>query len=210
MKLTILTPCHDGMYHTNYNDLLLGAATLGFNVFSFNLFKSEYESDIHRHRSKMVSQWLYDKRFVRDAGILWIDADIGGPEGVVQRIASLPDDMHILSGSYFKKNGSNQIVARGITEERHPIDPNIVKAELVPTGFCRVSRKCLQAVYDSKKVEGCRDWWRLVYQGGLKKSSLGLGYESEDYAFCLDAAELGFTSWLDRSIRLTHRGHKLY
>lgn len=205
MKLTILTPCHDGMYHTNYNDLLLGAASL-----NLSLFKSEYESDIHRHRSKMVSQWLHDKRFASDWGILWVDADIGGPQGVVERIASLPADMHIVSGVYCKKNGSNEPVARGITEDRHPIDPNIVKAELVPTGFCRVSRECLQAVYDSKEVQGSRDKWRLVYQGGIKCSSLGWGYETEDYAFCLDAAALGFTSWLDRSIRLTHRGHKQF
>jgi len=205
MKLTILTPCHDGMYHTNYNDLLLGAASL-----NFSLFKSEYESDIHRHRSKMVSQWLYDKRFASDWGILWIDADIGGPQGVVERMASLPVDMHIVSGVYPKKNGSGELVFRGITEDRHPCDPNIVKAEMVPTGFCRVSRKCLQDVYDSKEIKGSRDKWRLVYQGGNRVSSLGLGYETEDYAFCLDAATLGYTSWLDRSIRLTHRGHKQF
>lgn len=35
-------------------------------------------------------------------------------------------------------------------------------------------------------------------------------YESEDYAFCLDAGALSYKCWLDRCIRLTHRGFTLY
>jgi hypothetical protein len=93
MKLSILTPCHDGMYHTNYDDLVAASYKLGFTR-----FKSETDSDIHRHRSKMISQWLFDDRFKDDWGVLWIDADIGGPPGAIERMASLPTDIHIASG----------------------------------------------------------------------------------------------------------------
>lgn len=206
MKLALLTPCHDGMYHSNYTDLLWHASASG----KFMRFKSEYESDIARHRSKMATRFLSDARFNDCWGILTADADIGGHKLYLDRMLSIPPDVHIVSGVYVKKDGQNQPVVRGLTEDRHPSHPDIVKAECVPTGFTRVSRECLQAVYDSKEVSGCRDPWRLVYQARIMPSSLGLGYETEDYAFCLDAAALGFTSWCDRALRLSHRGAKEY
>lgn len=204
--LAFLTPCHDGMYHSNYTDLLYTAGV----SHAFRRFKSEYESDIARHRSKMASYFLGSPKLADCWGILTVDADIGGHPSVLDRIRSIPPDVHIVSGVYVKKDGSVSPVVRGLTEERHPGDPDIVKAECVPTGFTRVSRECLQAVYDSKAVPGCRDNWRLVYHARIMASSAGLGYETEDYAFCLDAAALGFTTWIDRSIRLTHRGAKEY
>lgn len=202
MNLAILTPCHDGMYHSNYHNLTMAAAAKR----TFKYMKSEYESDIVRHRSKMACAFLADPRVNSCWGILTIDADIGGDPAFLDRIAALPADVHVVSGVYVKKNGKPEPVVRGLTEERHPKDPDVVVAECVPTGFTRVSRECLQAVYDSKHVPGCRDAWRLVYHARIMESSLGLGYETEDYAFCLDAAKLGFKTWCDRSIRLSHRG----
>lgn len=206
LKLAFTTPCHDGMYHSNYCDLREAAA----HKRSFKLVKSEYESDIVRHRSKVASHFLLSPSLADCWGMLWVDADIGGDPQLLDRMRTMPSDIHIVSGVYPKKDGSPLPVVRGITEKRHPLCADIVEAECVPTGFTRVSRECLQAVYDSKEVKGCRDPWRLVYQARILESSLGLGYETEDYAFCLDAAKLGFKTWIDRSIRLTHRGAKEY
>jgi hypothetical protein len=109
-----------------------------------------------------------------------------------------------------KKNGRPDPVVRGLTERRYLGIPDVVEAECVPNGFMRVSRRAMQAVYDSKEIPGCRDPWRLVHHARVMESSLGLGYETEDYAFCLDAAKLGFKTWIDRAIRLSHRGFKEY
>lgn len=208
MTITLLTPCHDGMYHSNYNDLLLGSQR------RYGLMKSEYESDIIRHRSKMVSKWLTDPQFSKSDGILFMDADVGGPGGYIDRMASLPDDIDIISGVYVKKDGSYTPVLRGLTEDRHPCDPNIVRCECVPTGFTRYSRRVLQAVYDTKHDPRAMDDWRLVFHARpLSSSVTGPGkvrYESEDYAFCLDAAALGYRVWVDRTIRLSHRGSKTF
>jgi hypothetical protein len=201
--LALLTPCHDGMYHSNYVDLLNYAERSR----RYMLMKSEYESCIARHRSKMASTFLTDPRFKDCQGYITIDADIGARDlRVLDRLASLPWDIDICSGVYCKKDGSGAIVVRGLTEDRHPVDPNIVRAECVPTGFTRFSRRVVQAVYDMKHVPNCRHEWRMVYDARIMESSLGLGYESEDYAFCLDAAKLGYKCWLDRAIRLNHRG----
>lgn len=201
--IALLTPCHDGMYHSNYCDLLAYAA----GKKNFVLMKSEYESCIARHRSKMASTFLTDPRFKDCKGYITIDADIGVRDPrMLDRLASLPWDLDIVGGVYVKKDGRGDIVVRGLTEERHRVDPNIVKVECVPTGFTRYSRRVVQAVYDSKHVPNCRHEWRMVYDARIMESSLGLGYESEDYAFCLDAAKLGYTSWLDRTLRLNHRG----
>jgi hypothetical protein len=205
-KLAVLTPCHDGMYHSNYCDLLQAIARRPF----LKYMKSENESDIARHRSKMACSFLASPHFADCWGIVTIDADIGGHPSVLDRIASLPEDIAIVGGVYVKKNGDPSPVVRGLTEERHACSPEIVRAECMPTGFTRVSRACLQAVYDSKHVPCCRDKWRLVYHARIMESSAGLGYETEDYAFCLDAAKLGFATWCDRSIRLTHRGSVQY
>lgn len=206
MKLCVMTPCHDGMYHSNYCDLLLSAIRRP----GFTYLKSEYESDIVRHRSKLACTFLEHEQLRDYWGVLMIDADIGGHPSVLDRIASIPEDVPIVSGVYTKKNGAPEPVLRGLTENRHPADPNLVQAECVPGGFTRISREALQAVYDSKQVEGCRDKWRLVFHARIMESSLGLGYETEDYAFCLDAAALGFNTWVDRTIRLTHRGSTEY
>ena len=202
--IALLTPCHDGMYHSNYCDLLTHAA----GKKNFILMKSEYESCIARHRSKMASTFLTDPRFKDCVGYITLDADIGAKADprVLDRLASLPWDIDIVSGVYVKKDGSGEPVFRGLTEDRHHLDPNIVRCEAVPTGFTRFSRRVVQAVYDLKHVPNCRHEWRMVYDARIMMSSLGLGYESEDYAFCLDAATLGYKTWLDRAIRLGHRG----
>lgn len=207
--IALITPCHDGMYHTNYCDLLHYAA----GKKGFVLMKSEYESCIARHRSKMASMFLTDPRFKDCQGCITIDADIGvrpGQERFLDRLAAHPWDMHVVAGVYVKKDGSGDPVFRGLTEDRHPSDPNVVRCEAVPTGFTRYSREVLQAVYDAKLVPNCRHEWRMVYDARIMESSIGLGYESEDYAFCLDAAKLGYKIWLDRSIRLGHRGFNTF
>lgn len=210
MTLALLTPCHDGMYHTNYMDLIMYAAGKP----GFKLMKSEYESDIVRHRSKMASKFLTEPAFADCWGYITVDADIGVRDLVMlDRLASIPKDVHIVAGVYVNKNGNQEPLCRGLTENRHLRDPNIVECECVPTGFTRVSRECLQAVYDSKADPDSADWWRLVYHARpmVSKSTNGKKrYESEDYAFCLDAGALGYKCWLDRCIRLTHRGFTLY
>lgn len=209
MTLTLCTPCHDGMYHTNYCEWLVALGSKG----GWGLLKSEYESDIVRHRSRLASQWLTDPKFAKATHLLFIDADVGpgaqGPSVYLDRMARHPDDMDVVAGVYVKKDGNQVPLFRGLTETRHPSDPNIVEAEAVPTGFTRYSRRVLQAVYDSKRHEHWNDW-RLVYHARIMQSSIGWRYESEDYAFCLDARALGHKVWLDRAIRLTHRGHRAY
>lgn len=204
MILALLTPCHDGMYHSNHVDLLYAAAQSR----GFEYLKSEYESDVVRHRSKMTCHYLNEPRLAHTWGVLWVDADIGGRPQYLDWMRALPEDLDIVSGVYLKKNGRPDLTVRGLTEIRHPKDPDIVQAECAPGGFLRVSRRCLQAVYDTKHVPGCRDEWRLTHHARIMPSSLGLGYETEDYAFCLDAAALGFKTWVHRAMRLSHRGAK--
>lgn len=205
-KLFIVTPCHDGMYHANYVEGLEASTQSPHYCGSF---RSELESDIGRHRSKMGSLIVTDPRFANSKHVLWVDADIGWSRAHFDRMASLPDDLHIVAGVYVKKDDSFEIVARGRGEETYPGIPDIVKRTGVGFGFVRTSMEVLKALYHARGVK-TRHEWRPMIMGAFLETEDGVGYESEDYAFCIKAKQLGFDTWLDRSIRLTHRGFKSY
>ncbi len=204
MKLPILTVCHDGMYHSNYMDGLL--ASQGTSYWG-GLCKSEMESDVVRHRSKLVCQVLQEKRMDWATHFLLVDADIGWTAAQFERFATLDPALEVLGGCYVKKTDSvHQVVCRNDRgeQEEYAADKNIVTVDRVGFGFIRLSRRVLEeAAGAGRKTKA---GWSVVFPTGFVNDT----YESEDYMFCHNVIAAGGRVWLDRSVRVTHRGMKTY
>lgn len=204
MKLPIVTVCHDGMYHSNYVDGLI--ASQGTHYWG-GLCKSEMESDVVRHRSKLICQVLQEARLAWATHFLLVDADIGWTASQFERFATLDPELEVLGGCYVKKTDTvHQVVCRtdGDKQIEYAADKDIVTVDRIGFGFIRISRRVLEkAANDGRKT---RASWSVVFPTGFVNDT----YESEDYMFCHNVIAGAGRVWMDRSTRVTHRGFKTY
>jgi hypothetical protein len=203
MNLPIITPSHDGMYHGNY---LGGIVASAGTPYWGGLAKSEGESDVCRHRSKLICSVLKNPAFTNTSHFLLIDADMGWTAKDFARFATLDPALDVVGGVYVKKNGSGAVVARddGGAKEEHPADRNLVTTDRIGFGFIRLSRRVLE--FAVEKGQKASAGWSLAFPSGF----IGDIYESEDYLFCHRVINAGYKVWMDRATRLTHRGFKEY
>lgn len=202
MNLVILTPCHDGLYHGNY---VAGLAVAMRSRYFRGYMPLAMESCVTRARSRLACLALDAPEFKDVEGFLWVDADIGFTLADFERIAQHPAGIDIVGGVYRKKGGDKAPVYRGKIGEEHPHDRNLAKVAGVGFGFVRTTRRVLEAA---------RSWawqtsggWHYIFQEGLHTRSNG-EWLSEDYWFCDKASAFGTPTYLDRIIRLTHRGNQ--
>ena len=202
MKLPILTPCHDGMYSGNYITSLYATAAAGLSSAWIN---SMYDSSIVRHRSKLAAYAL--KELPDAEAFLWIDADMGWTVADIRRISSLPPSLDVVGGVYVKKTDvpvTPVYRQDGDAGVEWASDRNVISVSRIGFGFVRMSRVAMQHAVDTgEKTSG---GWTVAFPEGLVNGE----WETEDYNFCHRQQQAGRTIWMDRSIRLTHRGAKEY
>lgn len=199
MNLVILTPCHDGLYHGNY---VAGLAVAMRSRYFRGYMPLAMESCVTRARSRLACLALDAPEFMDVEGFLWVDADIGFTLADFERIAQHPADIDIVGGVYRKKGGDRAPVYRGVIGEEHPHDRNLAKVAGVGFGFVRTTRQALEDVRSESPLTS--GGWHYMFREGIKNLNT-LEWLSEDYHFCESA---GYPTYLDRLIRLTHRGNQ--
>lgn len=200
-RLPIITPCHDGLFHSNY---VMGLAQAMRSQSFLGYMPMSLESHVDRARSRLACLALDTAEFGPATHFLWVDADIGFNAADFERIASLPSDLHIVGGTYLKKGGDNAPVYRGPMGNEYAGDRDIVQVPGIGFGFCRVSRVVLEAL--RYRMPATSGGWQPIFKSGFYN---GQEWLSEDYYFCAQALlEHGYATYLDRRIRLTHRGNQ--
>lgn len=203
MKVMFATPTYDGKFCEDFQ--LSMEATLdacraaGVDAAISVIAKDCYVS---RARNKLVANFLNS-----DADALFfLDADVGWPAEAVLRLLHRAEDF--VCGIYPKKSDEEDYpVVVHCTLEGYPIvHDGLISLAGAPTGFMRLSRRCLEAMWKSYRHG-------LAYQDDgqqvldLFKHGVENGrWWGEDYAFCNRWAAIGGTMWAEPNIDFTHTG----
>lgn len=215
-RIMVGTPMYGGLCHDAYLAGMVSAAR-GFAARGVQLdfITIRNESLIQRARNKIVSHFL-----ASDAShLVFIDADIGFTGEALLRL--LAHDRPIMAGVYRKKTidsvdfAMNVIPSDDGCAERDR-NTGAIRMLHVATGFLAIKREVIQAMYDARPDlhyrlhEGedrpgpwrdlCHLWFDCFIDPVTRT------YVSEDYGFCMRAAELGFEAWMDPGIILEHHG----
>ncbi len=215
-RIMVGTPMYGGLCHDAYLAGMISAAC-GFAARGLHLdtLTIRNESLIQRARNKITARFLASQC----THLVFIDADIGFTGESLLRL--LAHDRPIMAGVYRKKNmhqvdwAMNVLPSADGTAARDR-RTGAVQIMHAATGFLAIKREVIQAMYDARPdlhyrlylgEDGdgpWRDLCHLWFDCFIDPKSRC--YVSEDYGFCMRAAELGFDAWMDPGIILEHHG----
>jgi hypothetical protein len=216
MSVLIAMPCYGGMVS---DKTAKGLFNLGKELrtagVDHGLLTMANESLVTKARSRISNFFINNTEYER---ILFIDADVGfTPEDVFKLLISNKD---IVCGAYpmkgiplrYNYNISNPEVSEG----------ELLKIENIGFGFALIHRKVFENIQHKYGEE-------LKYFPATNNSSYpptekeyhnsyhyflelkkNMSYLPEDFSFFERAKSVGYTAWLNTSIRLSHVGSHVY
>lgn len=203
-RVIIATPVGaDGSLSIWYVDSLVNSMRLApsQNVELFPIYMAN-DVLIQRARNDLIA--IAIEHQVDD--LVWIDSDICWQPEWLFKLLSYPVD--VVGGTYPKKTDSEQYPVQ-VLGKSIPIDPATGLWELdgLGMGFLRLSRKALQALWDSNPPytsNGKSGKWICEV---LVQDEDVVG---EDIVFCHKLQKVGFKIYLDPSMCCEHIGMKIY
>jgi len=216
MSVMISLPCYGGLVSDKTAKGLfhLGKELRTAKV-DHGLLTLSNESLITRGRSKMVNFFMNNTEYER---ILFIDADVGfNPEDVFNL---LKYDKDIICGAYPMKTiplRYNYNITQPPVEEGE-----LVKIDNIGFGFVLIKRKVFKDISqkygdelkftppkdDSNYPPTEKEYYNSYhYFLELKKDNT---YLPEDFSFFERAKSLGYTSWLNTNVMLSHVGSHVF
>lgn len=151
--------------------------------------------------------------------LVFVDADISWGPGNFARL--LEHDVDVVAGLY-RERTDDRVAYPGVPSEPRTVvwgtRGPLVKADVVPAGFLRVTRNCLEVMARAPGVRRVSDGAKLA---GLPYPFLfdwtwtgddvkGWRRLSEDFTFCHRWREAGGEVWIDPAIKLDHVGQKVF
>ncbi len=194
--------------HTNYLPSLLRSipalAEAGIGV---DYCMLEGNCHVDDARNALVAEFLREER---DA-LIFIDADVGWDAPDLIKLIRHKQDF--VAGVYpYKQDLTGFPVSVASETELWADEDGLVEVEGVPTGFLKISRRCIDQMIEKF---GDRKYWgkeqplerRLeqvilferTFEGGIRYSG--------DYAFCRKWKSIGGKVYVDPSMTFTHQGH---
>lgn len=142
---------------------------------------------------------------------LMVDHDIGWEAGDLEHLTAVCLDLKGVVGGVYPKRGFSQgVPIRFGKYGNYDIpDDRVVECESVATGFIAIHRSVLEAM--AAELPMTMHGWHAFFATTVHERADGKHeYESEDYAFCRRARELGFQVFADLRPQLSHHGAYLY
>jgi len=204
-KVLVGTPCYDGSIDVWYAHSLMQTIKMSaeLNIEIIPIWLS-YDALVQRARNDIIA-------LVREMDcddIVFIDADIEWLPEHFYRLLNYPVD--IVGGTYPKKGEVEMYVGK-ILNPYAAKDPvtGLLSVDGLGTGFLRISRKAVDAIWDASPTYEEKD------QGKLRKWIFNVVVEnndiiSEDIWLCKRFIEMGYKIWLDTTITCNHVGFKKY
>lgn len=138
--------------------------------------------------------------------LLFIDADMGWTPSGLKTL--LQHDRDVVGASYPKKQESKEDYAiRFLPGEIWSDSDGLIEVEGMPTGFLKIKRHVLEALWDkSKEYQNGADTrkMRLIFERTIAYG----GRVGGDINFCRKARAEGFKVYCDPSIYMLHTGEK--
>jgi glycosyltransferase involved in cell wall biosynthesis len=201
MKRVIIgTPAHDGKVDVHYTISLIETIKLCHDVEIYPIFMS-YDSLIQRARNDLIKMAIESD--VDD--IIFIDADQGWNPTDIFKLLNHPVD--VVGGLVPKKSEEIGFNVKILPDSLTINADGLMEVEYIGTGFLRLSRKVMHAVWDS-----CTPYTnngtecRMVFDLQIIDGEL----VSEDNIFCKKCKDLGFKVFIDPEINCDHIGVKKY
>lgn len=146
--------------------------------------------------------------------LVFIDSDVCWEEGGLLKIIDAPVDL--VAGSYPARVDPIKYNIHFIQERKElwaDPDTGLLEVEAVPTGFMKISRKCIEQMieaypetYYSDRTKDNQFWAFFdSYVEPVKKWKYG-----EDYSFCYKYRKIGGKVWLHPEIEMGHIGNKTF
>lgn len=201
MKVLIATPAHDGKLDVWYTTSLVNTVRVAQanNVFIHPVFMS-YDALVQRARNDLIALAIegeYD-------ALIFIDADMEWNPLWVMELIARPED--VVGGTARKKTDEAEIYVLKTSDLT--VHPNgLIKCEGLGTGFVKLSRKALQALWDnSPQYTNEGKVRRMVCNVEVIDGQL----YSEDVSMFRKLNALGFDCWLNPRMTCAHIGTKKF
>lgn len=168
---------------------------------------------IQKTRNQFVADFLASDC----TDLIMLDDDVAWEDGAVSRLLSHPCD--VVGGIYPKREDPLQYPVRRI--QGAPFDPEtgLMEVELVPTGFLRMTRKCLEDMtqayrhlaYRDYDVPGnvCTGLFWVDIEPDPDDASINTVW-GEDFSFCRKWRAIGGKVHADILLRFKHFGQKAF
>jgi hypothetical protein len=170
------------------------------------------DSIIARTRNYLVADFLRSDC----TDLIMVDDDLWWPANAIQRLLSHPCD--VVGGVYPKRQDVLEYPVRRKPGAQVDLKTGLLEVELLPTGFLRITRTCLEKMIQANPQLMYRDQhFPGVDFHALFWVELGKSIETgdpavwgEDFTFCRRWREMGGTVWLDTLIEFKHIGRKAW
>ena len=164
-------------------------------------------SILPRARNSLVATFLASGCDV----MVFVDSDVSWPVGTLTKLAQIDED--IVGMAYRGRCDPEQYAMRWAkNQELWANSKGLIEVEGLPTGFLKISRRCLEDLVAKNpdlayNDDGCPDGtaWRL-----FDFVQVGRDYFGEDIWFGLFAAKHGYKSYLYPEATLSHTGAKKF
>lgn len=218
----IATPAYGQLVHAEFCSSLVTTAIALRNAGYGVLWSSNALPSARFGRTELAAQFLMlnerQEQSLNLTHILWVDADIAGPLGAVEKL--LAHDLPVVAGLYPRKQPRLEypvIWSRANGDKVTVKEDSLVRASRVPGGFVLVKREVftkLRQAYPERSLSTlwqCRPWGPWAYDLYPEALSGDGTADSEDFGFCRLWEDIGGEIWVDRTIGLTHYGsHGFY
>lgn len=212
--VVFVLPTYTGQMHVETCATVYGEGrALEHRGDKFSVIDDVGSADIAWSRAVAVAKFLASD----GTHLMFIDADVSGPEGCVRRL--LEYDIDFVSSVYPKRQEPIEFPMRFLPDAKGPILDNesgLLEVGGVAGGFCMMSREMLRKMvvaYPSleficnaaplgRAVALFDNWWYVAQDGRHRLS--------EDYAFCERWRECGGKVLVDPEITLGHTGYKRF
>lgn len=159
-------------------------------------------SDVCNARNNVLTSFLESD----SQRLFWIDSDIDFAAEDFIRLAWLSRRFQIVAAAYALKDDSGRIVLNGVGGDNVEMNADgLVKAHSMGLGFTIVQREVLEKWSADKPRRRHPTVARDVIHAFRQTTEGG-----EDITFFNEARELGYTVWLDPTVKLGHVGPKVY
>jgi hypothetical protein len=216
MSLLIAMPCYGGLVSDKTAKGLFNLGKdLRTNQIDHGLLTMANESLVTKARSRIANFFMNNTEYDY---ILFIDADVGFTSEDVFKLLNSNKDM--VCGAYpmkgipirYNYNISNPEVKEG----------NLIKIDNIGFGFALIHRKVFTSIIerygeelkyypptDNSSIPPTEKEYHNSYHYFLELKK-DMAYLPEDFSFFERAKSVGYETWLNSSIRLSHVGSHVY
>ncbi|MDO8534621.1 MAG: hypothetical protein Q7S17_07770 [Xanthobacteraceae bacterium] len=203
-RVLVGTPAYNGTAEVHYiNSLLYSDRLCLKNGIDLHPIWLSYDGLIQRCRNDLLAMAVKDQF----DDLVFIDADITWDPPQLLKLLQYPVD--VVGGTYRKKTDAEEIYTVKAGNPNLPRDPStgLMVVDGLGTGFLRVSRKAMLAVWDqAEPYQDQRGETRWVFDVRPINGKVW----GEDTIFCMKLAECGFPVHLDPAITCGHIGIKKF